>query len=141
MLPVSERASIFSAWGVAQLPGFQREGEGMNRIVFVSAIALAVAGCATRPENIQPAYVTTVTYQTWTCQQLGEEDARLNAAYATAAVAQNHARSNDTVGVLLLGLPVASLSGENIAPQIASLKGQQDAVHQTEILKNCGSLH
>ena len=42
-------------------------------------------------------------------------------------------------GVILLGLPLASMSGENIAPQIAALKGEQEAVGQAMQFGNCGT--
>lgn len=41
------------------------------------------------------------------------------------------------VGVILIGLPVSSLSGDNIAPEIARLKGEQEAVRKAMVLKNC----
>ena len=106
-------------------------------VIAVAAGAMSLAGCAESPESIAPAYVSTVTYQNWTCEQLGEEEARLNQAYMAAAQQQHNARTNDTWGVVLLGLPTASLSGENIAPQIANLKGQLTAVHQSQTLRNC----
>jgi hypothetical protein len=58
------------------------------------------------------------------------ESARLNQALARASTQQEQARGNDTVGVILLGLPVSSLSGDNIAPEIARLKGELEAIHR-----------
>jgi hypothetical protein len=101
------------------------------------AACAAIAGCAKAPESIAPAYVSTVPYSSWTCKQLGEETQRIDAAYTTAATQQKQARGNDIAGVILIGLPVSSLSGDNIAPQIAQLKGEQDAVRKTMISKNC----
>lgn len=98
---------------------------------------LAVAACAPTPESIQPAYVSEVPYRSWTCEQLGEENVRLNQALATASVAQSNARSNDTVGIILIGLPVGSMSGQSIAPQIALYKGQMEAVHRASIRNSC----
>jgi hypothetical protein len=89
------------------------------------------------PESIAPAYVSDVGYQAWTCEQLAGEHQRLNAALATASTQQRKARTNDTVSVILLGLPVASLSGDNIAPEIARLKGEQIATAKALSFKNC----
>jgi len=100
-------------------------------------IALLLAGCAKSPESIAPAYVSPINYQNLDCGQLAQEDARITHAYANAAKQQNNARTNDTVGVLLLGLPVSSLSGDNIAPEIARLKGEQDAVRRQRLEKRC----
>lgn len=99
-----------------------------------------VAACAPTPESIQPAYVSEVPYQSWTCQQLGEELGRLQNALSTASTQQNTARSNDIAGVIFLGLPVGSMSGQSIAPQIARYKGEQEAVNKAMIRNSCGEM-
>lgn len=101
------------------------------------AVPIFIAGCAKSPESIAPAYVSEVPYSQWSCKQLGEEQQRLSSAYTVAAQQQEKARGNDIAGVIILGLPVSSLSGDNIAPQIAELKGEQEAVRKAMILKNC----
>lgn len=110
----------------------------MKRAILALLCPLAVAACAQSPGSIQPAYVSAVPYESWTCPQLGDEQDHLSSALATASKAQENARTNDTMGVLFLGLPVASMSGENIAPEIAHLKGEQDAVHLAMIHDFCG---
>jgi hypothetical protein len=101
------------------------------------AILATVSACAPTPESIAPAYVSEVPYRNWTCEQLGEENVRLTQALSTASVAQNNARTNDTVGIILIGLPVGSMSGQSIAPQIALYKGQLEAVHRASIRNSC----
>jgi len=103
-------------------------------------LLVGVAACAPTPESIQPAYVSEVPYQSWTCQQLGEELGRLNNALSVASVQQHSARSNDVAGVIFLGLPVGSMSGQSIAPQIARYKGEQEAVNKAMIRNNCGEM-
>ena len=113
----------------------------MNKFIFAaSAVALLLAGCAKAPESIAPSYVSEVPYQSYTCQQLGEERARLEQAYAVTAKAQNDARTGDAWGVFLIGMPTSSLSGGNVASEVASLKGQMTAVDKTIITKNCRRL-
>jgi hypothetical protein len=114
-------------------------GRDVMRITAISALGICglLAGCAASPESIAPSYVSPVAYQNWSCAQLAEDEGRLHSAYVMAAGEQSDARTTDTVGVLLLGLPVGSMTGENVAPQVASLKGQLDAVHQSETVKNC----
>jgi len=110
----------------------------MNRMsTAIWLVVLTLGACAQSPEAIQPAYVSSVLYQSWTCLQLGEEQQHLASAFATASAQQNQARTNDTVGVLLIGLPVSSMSGENIASQIAHLKGEQEAVRQAMTHNSC----
>ena len=102
----------------------------------ITLAAITLAACAKKPESIAPAYVSGLNYKGLTCPQLREEYTRLSAAYTTAAEQQNNARTNDVVGVLFIGLPVSSLSGDNIAPEIARLKGEKNAVQQA-MLTTC----
>jgi hypothetical protein len=107
---------------------------------FASVLGLSacvLCGCAKSAESIAPAYVSHVQYQGYTCQQLADERAHIGQALSTASQQQDNARTNDTVGVLLIGLPVSSLSGDNIAPQIAQLKGEDEAVRRASLAKNC----
>jgi hypothetical protein len=109
--------------------------------VFAISAAMSMAvlvGCAKSPDSIQASYISEVGYLSWTCAQLGEETHRLSSALGTASAQQERARGNDIAGVILIGLPVSSLSGDNIAPEIARLKGEQEAVRKALIRKNCG---
>lgn len=104
----------------------------------ISAVVLAaLAGCAAAPESIPPSYISPVAYQNWTCDQLSEESHRLAGAYTVAASRQNQAQTGDAVGVILLGLPVASMSGQNIAPEIGRLKGEHEAISRAALHKGC----
>ena len=89
---------------------------------------LTVAACAQSPETIPAAYVPDVMFHTLTCPQLGEEQARVQVALTAASQQQEQARSNDIAGVILLGLPMGSMSGQNVAPVIAQLRGTQEAL-------------
>jgi hypothetical protein len=107
------------------------------RIIVAAALALTAAACAKAPESIAPAYVSDVGYQGYTCPQLGKKSQQLTSTLAAASVKQNHARSRDAVGVFLIGLPLASMSGGDIAPEIARLKGEQEAVGKASLRKGC----
>ena len=113
-----------------------QEGSHM-RILIVCVACAAIAGCAQKPDAIQASYISPTTYDGWSCSQLQSEAARVDAALARASAQQEQARSNDTAGVIFLGLPVSSLSGGNVAPQIADLKGRKDVLQQTQIRRNC----
>jgi hypothetical protein len=126
--------------GVILLTGCSTIVKGTQQrvLVLLIGVAVALAGCAKSPESIAPAYVSSVNFQSWSCSQLAEEGRRLNQALAEASTQQRNARTNDTIGVIFIGVPVSSLSGDNIAPQIANLKGQIVAVQQAGNLRNCG---
>ena len=100
---------------------------------------LLLAACAAKPESIQPSYISPVVYDSWTCPQLSQESARVESALSTASKQQQNARNHDVAGVILLGLPTGSMSGEAIAPEVARLKGSKDAIQQEMTLKNCGT--
>ncbi len=108
-------------------------------LVLFGLTALMLTGCAKKPEAIAPAYVSHMQYMSYNCPQLASEAARLDAALAQVSQAQRNARSGDVAGVILLGLPVSSMSGSNVSDQVASVKGQQVAVQQAMNLQNCGA--
>jgi hypothetical protein len=110
----------------------------MNKPIAALALCALAAGCARAPERIPAAYISPTNYQSLDCPQLAQEGARIDGALAVASIQQRQARRGDTWGVLLIGLPVASISGENIAPEIARYKGEQAAVRQVSTAKNCG---
>lgn len=107
------------------------------KFVVAAGLAAVLSGCAKDPESIAPSYVSEVGYRSWSCQQLGEESARVGEALTRASAQQSNARTNDIVGVVLIGLPVSSLSGDNIAPEVARLKGEQETLRKVMITKNC----
>jgi C-terminal processing protease CtpA/Prc len=112
-----------------------------NSFVVLSLfIAALISGCATAPENIAPSYVSHIAYMQYSLEELSQEQARLQAAVSTSSDAQRKARSNDTMGVIFLGLPVSSLSGSNQASNLARLKGELEAVQKAIILKGSNRL-
>lgn len=109
----------------------------MKMMMAAATIAVLAAGCAKSPDSISPSYISEFSYQPLSCEMLGQEDARLAQALATASSQQEKARSNDIAGVILIGLPVSSLSGDNIAPEIARLKGEREAINRVRLSKGC----
>ena len=107
------------------------------KVAAVLPIALLAGACAKAPEAITASYVSDLQYQNLSCPQLASESSRLYDALATASGQQRQARSNDVVGVILIGLPVSSLSGDNIAPEIARYKGELEAIHRVGLSKGC----
>jgi len=111
----------------------------MQVLRYLPAAALVfLAACAASPESIAPFYVSEMAYQAWSCEQLSQEQPRLSSALAAAYTQQSNARSNDTIGVIFLGLPVSTLSGSNIAGEIARLKGELQALQRASTTRNCG---
>jgi len=115
----------------------------MNKVVSAVALTALLAGCATSPRDIAPAYVSPILYQNLNCQQLAAEAARVSAAAAAATGAQQQQAGKDAamVGVsLVLFWPAAFFIGgdKGNAAEVARLKGEMQAIEQANIQKNCG---
>ncbi|WP_421988477.1 hypothetical protein [Roseococcus sp.] len=102
------------------------------------AAPLALVACAQPPETIAASYVPEVTFYTLSCQDIGNEQRRVDVALVTASAQQQQARSNDIAGVIFLGLPMGSMSGQNVAPQIAQLRGTREALDRAAVRARCG---
>lgn len=101
--------------------------------------AILVSACATAPGRVKPASIGDEAYLGASCARLAEEKTRLDADYAHAAHAQNVTRDFDFAGLLLVGLPVARLTGHNHAKEISLIKGDQLAVARAAHGHNCAS--
>jgi hypothetical protein len=113
------------------------------KIIAIAVGAFALAGCATRAENISAAYVSPIQYQSFTCAQLQEEAARVSARAVVASGAQDQKATNDAVatgvGVVLFWPALLFIKGDAASAQeIAMLKGDMDAIEQANIQKKCG---
>ncbi|MCP4326967.1 MAG: hypothetical protein GY791_00825 [Alphaproteobacteria bacterium] len=96
-----------------------------------------IAGCAASPEDIAPEFVSEAQYQDLTCEQISAERARVDAALVSATEKQEKARSDDIAGVIFLALPLGSMNGHDVEPEIAHLKGERDALDRSAELENC----
>lgn len=108
------------------------------RFSIIVLAGLALGGCATAPENITAIAVTGSPYQSWQCKEIAAESERVSTALAAASRHQQDVRDKDTMGLLIIGLPVASMGGQDSKEEVAHLKGQAEAVRQASDAKRCG---
>lgn len=106
------------------------------------ALATILAGCASSAADITPAYVSPVTYQSFTCQQLGQEAQAISARAAALSGAQDSQHTKDavaTTAAVIIFWPAAFLVGgdKQTAAELAQMKGQMVAVEQESIAKKC----
>lgn len=105
-------------------------------------IALVATGCAKSADMVTGSYVSPLQYQTFSCQQLGEEAQRISARVAQTSGVQDQKRSNDqvaTTAAIILFWPAAFLVGgddQNTA-ELARLKGEFEAIEKISVQKNC----
>ena len=107
----------------------------------LSALVL-VSACAKKPEDIAAAFVSPSMYDRSSCNQLAAERNAVFTALNEATAAQQRARGNDTaiVTASILLLPIAGLfamGGSDYETQIASLRGQMNAIDATYRAKSC----
>jgi hypothetical protein len=115
----------------------------MRAVAACAALAFMLASCAKEASQVGPTYVSPITYESYSCQQLTQEAQRISARAAEAAGVQDQKATNDKVamgvGIVIFWPALLFTKGndENTA-EIARLKGSMDAIEQASISKHCG---
>ena len=107
-----------------------------------AAVAALIAGCAQDPKDIQASYTSPILYQNLNCDQLAQEGQRVSSKAAELTGTQTQKASGDAVamgvGLVLFWPALFFIKGDKeTASELASLKGQMDAIQQASIMKNC----
>ncbi len=113
----------------------------ITAISLVSA-GLILSGCATSSDKIGAAYISPMQYQSYDCDQLTAEGARLSQRVLTLQGQVDKAASNDKaltgVGVILFFPVLFALGGnQQQEAEYGRLKGEYEAVQQAAIVKRC----
>jgi hypothetical protein len=111
------------------------------RIALVG-LALLCAGCAKNASDVQATYTSPILYESWSCQQLAEEAARISSRAAIASGEQDRKASNDkvatTVAVVVFWPAAFFVGGDGTnAAELGRLKGEMEAIEQASIRKRC----
>ena len=106
-------------------------------VIAALAATTLLAACATAPGSVRPTMVSDDTYRNAPCDRLTSERSRIDGAYADAAHAQTRTRQVDFVGLLLVGLPISTLTGHSHTKEIGLLKGQREAVERAYAAGGC----
>ena len=114
----------------------------MKTTAAVTALAIAVAGCATSSRDIAASSVSPLQYQSYDCDQLAAESQRLNARVQQLGGRLDEAATNDktimAVSLILFWPAAFALGGtKGQEAEYARLKGEADAVHQAAVIKRC----
>ena len=115
----------------------------LTKSAVVATVALAITSCATKSKEIEAAYVSPIGYESYTCEQLGQEAQRVSSRAASLSGQQDQKAKKDAVAVgvsLILFWPAVFLvKGDNTtAAEISRLKGEMAAIEQVSTQKQCG---
>ncbi len=85
--------------------------------------AAALSACAASPDSIAPVSMGNA-YQGITCAAARDHLAAERQTLAALSAQQNAAVAGDAIGVLLIGVPMSSLTGGDVEGAIATSKGK-----------------
>jgi hypothetical protein len=106
-------------------------------IIITAAALTLMSACAQSPGSIEPVSMG-AAYSGVSCEQASIEYASASNALAALSSKQKGAVAGDAVGVLLIGVPVSSLTGGDVSGQIALEKGKIASLDAR--LLGCGAL-
>jgi hypothetical protein len=116
----------------------------MNKTITVTvALAAALSSCASKPKDIEAAYVSSTLYESLSCDRLREEATAVSARAIAASGTQQKKADNDAVAVgvgLVIFWPALFFAkGDGAsAAEVSRLKGEMKAIETASIKNNCG---
>jgi hypothetical protein len=109
----------------------------MKKTVLIIGAVLTMAACSERPEDIAAADIGQGAYAPLNCQQLADRRFSFQQELDELSQSQRRARTGDTVGVVLLGLPLSRMSGNDRETQIAVTRGHLREIDRERQAKRC----
>jgi hypothetical protein len=112
--------------------------------VVLSAVSIAMTGCATSPDKIPAQSVSTIPYEQYNCKQVAADSDRVSRRVGELQSSLQKTASNDqaqmAVGMILFWPALFFLEGGDgpEAAEYARLKGERDALEIVSIRKECG---
>lgn len=101
------------------------------------AILSALASCATPPERIAATAYPDDPYIGKSCAFLADETKRTSDELAALSKKQKDTVAADTIGVIVIGVPVSSLAGGDKKTEISVLKGKIEALKRASKSSGC----
>lgn len=95
----------------------------MKKFIIAIPLLAVLSACAQSPAAIAPIPMGTV-YDGMSCAAASQALTREQANLAALSTQQNNAVTGDAIGVFLIGVPVSSLSGNDVAGAIGVSKGR-----------------
>ena len=112
-----------------------------KRAALLTGACLALANCASSPENVEAQYVSPMTYQSYDCDQISLEMDRIAVRVREVAGKQEDAATRDAaatgVGIILFWPALFFLAAGDHSDELGRLKGEQEALETTAIQRKC----
>jgi hypothetical protein len=109
--------------------------------VVLCSFLLGPIGCATPPDKISATYVSPLQYQSYNCNQIGEEFLRVNRRVVEVSGIQQKEANKDKiamgVGLVVFWPALFFMMGDDKKEELARLKGEFEALEHTAIKKEC----
>lgn len=105
--------------------------------------AAIISSCATKPEDIEASYISPLSYEAYSCEQLGQEAARVSQNAASAIGVQKKKAKKDAtavgIGLILFWPALFFVKGSSAnEAEVARLKGEMETIEKVSIQKQCG---
>lgn len=116
----------------------------MKHVISAIALSLVLTGCASKPDNIAAASVSTLQYQGYNCEQVALEldrvERKVNELYYRLDKKAGNDSAQMGIGLVLFWPTLFFLEGGDgpDAAEYARLKGELDALETVSIHKQCG---
>lgn len=94
------------------------------QLVCCVAIAATVSGCASRADSVAPVAISANEYSTLNCADSRAAREVANQKVFALTQKQNNAATSDAAAVFLVGVPLGSVFGGNVAGELAEAKGE-----------------
>lgn len=102
----------------------------------LTAAALLIAGCATRPESISASYISHEKYMGQDCTQLSLQMSDARSQLAKFSSMQDSKANVDAATVFFVLIPASKLSGDH-AGDVAKYKGEVEAIETALVKTGC----
>lgn len=109
----------------------------MMKPILCALAVLTLTACAKQPDQIAATKFDDDVYARHSCSKLAAEGIKQEQKLANLSAEQKAAANNDVVGVILIGLPTASMSGNDKEAEISITKGRIQAIDRRKAAKSC----
>lgn len=114
-----------------------------SKYIVATCIAGLLSSCASKPSEIEAAYVSSTLYESLSCEQLRQEATAVSSRAIAASGAQQKKADNDAVavgvGVVIFWPALFFTKGDGAtAAEVSRLKGEMRAIETASLKKNCG---